>query len=89
MTFYCPLCDYEAKTLNNLKKHFRVAHVECFTRCPLCEVDVYVPKHAWQIEDVDHMVLYYLTANTRTRSNKFKRARGVAYEVLKDPNYKW
>lgn len=72
MTYYCPLCSREFKTLPSLKRHFCKSHVD--RTCPVCGKEYKVVSvhaiHEYHYTGCkEHAVLWYLT----TRNNLTKK----------------
>ena len=94
--FYCPVegCSYKVKSLAALKKHFRRFHADLKYYCPICKVKVRTVHHCvyYAYLDDKHLVLYYLVRNSAGCNNKtelVKKARELAYERLRDRNFKF
>ncbi|MCD6131537.1 MAG: hypothetical protein J7J61_05490 [Candidatus Hydrothermae bacterium] len=81
---YCPICGKEFDSMYRLKQHFR--HVHKIKKCPICGREFKnLAVHAFQ-EHLrgceQHTVLYWLTSNTYNNSERLKKARDRAEEVL-------
>ncbi len=82
----CPLCDFQSKMLNSLKKHMRTQHLWDDT-CPICNKQFKsLNSHLWNKAKRgcrEHMVIYALTANGRNnRANEVKKASRDYAEVV-------
>ena len=91
--FYCPVrgCSYKAKSLAALKKHFSRFHGDLEYYCPICGFQVKTVYHCMYYGDEKHLVLYYLVRRNskHNRKERVRKARELAYNLLRDRNFKF